>query len=200
MRRRGNGYTILELALKTDGDCLPMIPTVADTTADPISCTVNGKPYTCTIIADRGVWSASRMLRCRWCRGITVSGTAVSLNDTDNAEYLLYNGSTSDTDIKAEWKAGTYTKALTDTPVERRCTANRTANDTIKPFSFGAVTPGSYKLAIFKPGKYVPEDRSHHRWLDRLRLRPALLWLYGDVNYDGKVLANDAHWVNRYKW
>ena len=51
----GTEYTILELALKTDGDCLPMIPTVTDTTADPVSCTVNGKPYTCTIIADRGL-------------------------------------------------------------------------------------------------------------------------------------------------
>ena len=65
-------------------------------------------------------------------------------------------------------------------------------------FSFGTIPAGDYKLAIFKPDKYVPkivpitvEDSAY----DCGQLK---LWLYGDVNYDGKVLANDAAQVNRY--
>lgn len=194
----GTEYTILELALKTDGDCLPMIPTVTDTTADPVSCTVNGKPYTCTIIADRGLVCLKDVKVPVVPEGVSVSGTAVSWNDTDNAEYLLYNGSTSDADIKAEWKAGTYTKALTDTPVKGGITANSDGKRYDQTFSFSAVTPGSYKLAIFKPGKYVPKIVPITVGSTDYTCGQLKLWLYGDANYDGKVKAGDATQILKY--
>lgn len=194
----GTEYTILELALETNGDCLPMIPIVTDTTADPVSCTVNGKPYTCTIIANKGQVCIKDVKVPVVPEGITVSGTAVSWNNTDNAEYLLYNDSTSDTDIKAEWKAGTYTKALTDTPVKGGITANSDGKRYDQTFSFGAVTPGSYKLAIFKPGKYVPKIVPITVEMTDYDCGELKLWLYGDVNYDGKVSVIDATQTQRY--
>lgn len=116
----GTEYTILELALETNGDCLPMIPIVTDTTADPVSCTVNGKPYTCTIIANKGQVCIKDVKVPVVPEGITVSGTAVSWNNTDNAEYLLYNDSTSDTDIKAELESRHIYKAADRYTRERR--------------------------------------------------------------------------------
>lgn len=77
-------------------------------------------------------------------------------------------------------------------------TANSDGKRYDQTFSFGAVTPGSYKLAIFKPGKYVPKivpitvDSTDY---DCGQLK---LWLYGDVTYDGKVSVIDATQTQRY--
>ena len=131
-------------------------------------------------------------------KGVSVSGTAVSWNDTDNAEYRLYDGSTSDTDIKAEWKAGTYTKALTDTPVKGGITANSDGKRYDQTFSFSAVTPGSYKLAIFKPGKYVPKIVPITVDSTDYGCGELKLWLYGDVTYDGMVDTDDVIHLKRY--
>ena len=194
----GTEYTILELALKTDGDCLPMIPTVTDTTADPVSCTVNGKPYTCTIIADRGLVCLKDIKVPVVSQGVSVSGTAVSWNDTDNAVYLLYDGSAGDTDIKAEWKAGVYTTALAYTPVKGGMIANADGKRHDQTFTFQAIPAGDYKLVILKPGKYVPKIvpiTVSEADCDCGQLK---LWLYGDVNYDGKVNAADSTQVLRY--
>ena len=65
-------------------------------------------------------------------------------------------------------------------------------------FSFGTIPAGSYKLVIFKPDKYVPKivpitvESTDH---DCGQLK---LWLYGDVNYDGKVKAGDATQILKY--
>ena len=122
----------------------------------------------------------------------------MSWNDTDNAEYLLYDGSTSDTDIKAEWKAGTYTKALTDTPVKGGITAKSDGKRHDQTFSFNTIPEGSYKLAIFKPGKYVPKIVPITVESTALDLGQLKLWLYGDVNYDGVANTDDATQINRY--
>ena len=134
-------------------------------------------------------------------KGVTVSGTAVSWNNTDNAVYLLYPSATSDEAIRTEWKNNSYTGgaalytgtggAISATTVDGKSMQAQT-------FSFDTVAAGEYKLAIFKPGKYVPKiisvtvDSTDH---DCGQLK---LWLYGDVNYDGKVTATDATQVLRY--
>ena len=190
----GTEYTILELALKTDGDCLPMIPTVTDTTADPVSCTVNGKPYTCTIIADRGLVCIKDVKVPVVPEGVSVSGTVKSWNATDDALYYLYPSTMEDADIKAEWKSDSYT----GTACTRKGTPAASGNQFAQTFQFDTVAEGDYKLAIFKPGKYVPKivpitvGSTDH---DCGQLK---LWLYGDVNYDGKVKSGDATQILKY--
>lgn len=129
---------------------------------------------------------------------VSVRGTAVSWNAANNAEYLLYDGSTSDADIKAEWKTGTYKKALAYTPVKGGITANSDGKRYDQTFSFSAVTPDSYKLVIFKPDKYVPKIVSITVGTTDYTCGQLKLWLYGDVNYDGKVSVIDATQTQRY--
>ena len=68
----------------------------------------------------------------------------------------------------------------------------------IKPFSFSGVTPGDYKLAIFKPGKYVPKIVPITVGTDAYDCGQLKLWLYGDVNYDGAVKKIDITMARQY--
>ena len=132
--------------------------------------------------------------------GLTVSGTAVSWNDKDNAEYYLYPTTMSDADIRAQWKKGgavtgyTYTGTggtISDVTVDGKAMKSQS-------FSFSTVPAGDYKLVIFKAEKYVPKivpitvDSTDH---DCGQLK---LWLYGDVNYDGAVKTIDITMARQY--
>ena len=132
--------------------------------------------------------------------GLTVSGTAVSWNATDDALYYLYPSTAEDADIKAEWKNNTYASgAALYTGTGETITATTVDGKAMQAqsFRFERVTAGDYKLAIFKPGKYVPKIVSITVESTALDLGQLKLWLYGDVNYDGKVLANDATQIIR---
>lgn len=128
----GTEYTILELALKTDGDCLPMIPTVTDTTADPVSCTVNGKPYTCTIIADRGLVCIKDVKVPVVPEGVSVSGTVKSYNPGNATTIQLMQGG------KEQYK--TTIAAATGSGQKEQS------------FTFASVAAGKYDLVVVKPG------------------------------------------------
>ena len=131
--------------------------------------------------------------------GTAVSGTAVSWNDKDNAEYYLYPTTISDADIRAQWKQGgtvsgyscTGTKStISDTTVDGKAMK-------VQTFTFDTVAAGNYKLVIFKPDKYVPKIVEITVGTSDYSCGEQKLWLYGDVNYDGKVLANDATQIIR---
>lgn len=127
--------------------------------------------------------------------GVTVSGTALSWNDTDDAVYLLYPAATTDDTIKAEWKSGTYT----GTACTEKGTIAASGKQYGQSFTFGNVAAGEYKLAILKPGKYVPKIVAITVGSEDLALGEMKLWLYGDVNYDGKVNKTiDVLNINRY--
>ena len=130
--------------------------------------------------------------------GVTVSGTAVSWNNQNNAEYLLYPSTADDNTIKSEWKTGTYTTALAYTAAKGGMTQNADGKRYNQTFSFQDVTPGQYKLAIFKPGKYVPKIVPFTVESTAVNLGEQKLWLYGDVTYDGAVTGTDASQVLRY--
>lgn len=127
----------------------------------------------------------------------SVSGTAVSWNNANNAEYRLYDDSTSDADIKAEWKkGGPYTTALAYTPVKGGITANSDGKRYDQTFSFNTIPEGNYKLVIVKPG--------HGLWIEELTVntdnitdKSIRLYKMGDVNKDGKVNGTDALWVRQ---
>lgn len=128
----GTEYTILELALKTDGDCLPMIPTVTDTTADPVSCTVNGKPYTCTIIADRGLVCIKDVKVPVVPEGVSVSGTVKSYNPGNATTIQLMQGGAEKYSTTIDPTTGSGQKE--------------------QSFTFASVAAGKYDLVVVKPG------------------------------------------------
>ncbi len=129
--------------------------------------------------------------------GVTVSGTAVSWNGTDDAVYKLYLSTADDNTIKSEWKTGTYTTALAYTAAKGGMTQNADGKRYNQTFSFQDVTPGQYKLAIFKPGKYVPKIVPITVESTAVNLAEQKLWLYGDVTYDGKITTADGLAVYR---
>ena len=130
-----------------------------------------------------------------------VSGTAVSWNDSNDALYYLYPYTTEDAAIRAEWKNDTYASgaalytgtggAITATTVDGKAMQAQT-------FSFGTIPAGEYKLVIFKPKKYVPKIVPITVESTALDLGQLKLWLYGDVNYDGKIRTGDATQINLY--
>ena len=126
--------------------------------------------------------------------GVTVSGTAVSWNDKDNAEYYLYPTTMSDADIRAQWKTGSYT----GTACTSKGTPTASGKQFEQTFQFDTVTEGNYKLVIFKPGKYVPKIVPITVESTALDLGQLKLWLYGDVNYDGAVKTIDITMARQY--
>ena len=132
--------------------------------------------------------------------GLTVSGTAVSWNDKDNAEYYLYPTTMSDADIRAQWKTGGTVSDYTHIGTKDTISSMTVDGKAMKAqtFSFGTIPAGSYKLVIFKPEKYVPKIVEITVGSTALDLGQLKLWLYGDVNYDGKVKAGDATQILKY--
>ena len=174
----GTEYTILELALKTDGDCLPMIPTVTDTTADPVSCTVNGKPYTCTIIADRGLVCIKDVKVPVVPEGVSVSGTVKSYNPGNATTIQLMQGGAEKYSTTIDPTTGSGQKE--------------------QSFTFASVAAGKYDLVVVKPGhlsytvkNVVVGDTAID--LTELADKPyqTITLLAGDVNGDGKINLTD---------
>lgn len=127
-------------------------------------------------------------------KGVTVSGTALSWNNTDDAVYLLYPAATTDDAIKTEWKNGSNTGTACTSKGDIAVSGKQYGQS----FTFDNVAAGDYKLAILKPGKYVPKIMTIAVGSTDLALGEMKLWLYGDVNYDGKVNATDATQILRY--
>ena len=132
--------------------------------------------------------------------GLTVSGTAVSWNNTNDALYYLYPSTAEDAAIRAQWKTGGTVTGYTYTGTGGTITATTVDGKSMKaqPFSFGTIPAGSYKLVIFKPGKYVPKIVPITVGTTDYTCGELKLWLYGDVNYDGKVKAGDATQILKY--
>ena len=131
--------------------------------------------------------------------GVTVSGTALSWNESDDAFYYLYPSDTADEVILAQWKTGGTVSGYTCTGTGAAVTAMTVDGKRMQAqaFSFDTVAAGEYKLVIFKPERYVPKILPITVDSTALDLGQLKLWLYGDVNYDGKVLANDATQIVR---
>ena len=133
-------------------------------------------------------------------KGVTVSGTALSWNDTDDALYYLYPSDTADKVILAQWKTGGTVSGYTYTGTGAAVTAMTVDGKRMQAqaFSFDTVAAGEYKLVIFKPERYVPKIVPITVDSTALDLGQLKLWLYGDVNYDGRVTATDATQILRY--
>ncbi len=132
--------------------------------------------------------------------GVTVSGTALSWNESEDALYYLYPSDTEDKVILAQWKTGGTVSGYTYTGTGAAVTAMTVDGKRMQAqaFSFDTVAAGEYKLVIFKPERYVPKIVPITVDSTALDLGQLKLWLYGDVNYDGRVTATDATQILRY--
>lgn len=132
--------------------------------------------------------------------GLTVSGTAVSWNATNDALYYLYPSTMEDAAIRAQWKTGGTVTGYTCTGTGGTITATTVDGKSMKTqtFTFDTVAAGSYKLVIFKPGKYVPKIVSITVDSTDYDCGQLKLWLYGDVNYDGAVKTIDITMARQY--
>lgn len=126
----------------------------------------------------------------------TVSGTAVSWNNVDDAVYYLYPSATDDETIRTEWKDGNCAGMACSSTESIIANADGKRYD--QTFRFADVPYGDYKLAICKPGKYVPKIVAIAASEEDISLGEIKLWLYGDVNYSGIVDATDATQTLRY--
>lgn len=127
---------------------------------------------------------------------MTVSGTAVSWNSIDDAVYYLYPAAADDETIRAEWKNGSCTGVACSS--RGSITVNADGKRHNQTFSFAGVPYNDYKLVICKPGKYVPKIVPVAANEENIDMGEMKLWLYGDVNYDGKVNGTDAAQIQRF--
>ena len=132
-----------------------------------------------------------------------ITGSAAFWNDTNDAVFMLYEDTTSDEDIRASWQDDSYASltgaVAVSSPIYTAAEETVDGKDMYtQAFSLEDVPDGDYKLAIFKPGKYVPMIVSISVSGADADAGTVKLWLYGDVNYDGAVKANDATIISRY--
>ena len=133
----------------------------------------------------------------------SISGTAVSWNNKADAEFMLYDSSAADATIREEWLEleGEHTSTALYTGKGGSVTVIPSDKGETKygqSFTFDGVPEGTYKLAIFKPGKYVPKVVEIKIDGGNPDLGEFALWLYGDVNGDSKVNGTDATQIQRY--
>ncbi len=128
--------------------------------------------------------------------GYDVTGTAVSWNGTDDARYYLYAGTESDAAIRTDVYLDTPANALY-TGGGMTVTQNADGKRYDQTFFFPMIPDGTYKLAVMKPGKYVPKIVPVTVSGGAAVLGEVKLWLYGDVTYDGKVRTGDATQIYR---
>ena len=133
--------------------------------------------------------------------GVTVSGTITSWNDINDYVIKFYDAGEdglTDDQIRSNMRSGSYDDALS---LEATTAASPTESGKqwTTSFSVTGVGTGSYKIAIYKPGKYVVKVVPFTVESSAVDLGELKMWLYGDVNYDGKVNSTgDVLNINRY--
>lgn len=135
--------------------------------------------------------------------GVTVSGTCTSWNNTDDAVYRLYAGTMTDADIKTDIELASPKSGMPAGSMGS-ITVNSDGKRYDQIFSFATVAPGDYKLAIWKPGKYVPKIIAITVGSMNCNVNTEVYsggeckqWLYGDVNYDGVTDTADGMAIYR---
>ena len=122
--------------------------------------------------------------------GVTVSGTATSWNNAEGLQVRLYPDDTDDAAIRADVKkaASDITGVLYGTTAAT-ITPDGDGKRYHQNFGFEGVTPGFYKLAVYKPGhavSLVTVDLTVSSQTKNIEM-----WLWGDINGDGTVNYND---------
>lgn len=125
-------------------------------------------------------------------RGVTVSGTVTSWNDTKNTVIRIYSAETKMEVIKKDIKSQTPSLGQNVTMEADIIPMEKCFN---QKYSVEGVNAGEYVLAVYKPKHAVyitdkiniTEDTSQN----------IKLYLLGDVNQDGKINSTDALWARQ---
>ena len=125
---------------------------------------------------------------------VSLTGTVLSWNDNADVEVHLYSAETEDSVLNAAAQSGDYGGALKVGTISEITASGK---QYACAFTLSDVEPGTYKLLMMKPGKYVPVIRTVELNEDTT-LDAIALWLYGDVTADGKVNGTDALQIKRY--
>lgn len=126
----------------------------------------------------------------------SVTVNVLSWDNGNNIAAKLYSASMSDKDIRADMKNGNPTKALDYRAVVK--TPVSSGKQYSAEIGFKNVEAGNYKIAVFKPGKYAIKIVTFEVNTLPVSLDNVKLWLYGDVNYDGKITGADVTQMKRY--
>ncbi len=130
--------------------------------------------------------------------GVTVSGTVTSWNSSKDIVVKLFSGTETDDTIRTAMKSESYTSALVNEATVGEPAKVASSLQYASTLDFEGIANGDYKLAIYKPGKYVVKVVPFTVSGSAVNLGELKLWLYGDVNYDGKVDDSDATQIVRH--
>ena len=124
----------------------------------------------------------------------SLSGTVSAWDGEDNLSLLLYPDSMSEEDIRTDVRQD-RTGALDVGFTVGAAQAD--GKHYIRSFTAEGLEAGVYKLAVYKPGKYVVSV-SAVTISGETDAGSMVLWLLGDVNNDGRVNSTDAAQIKRY--
>lgn len=127
---------------------------------------------------------------------VTVSGSVKSWDNAANIIVKLYNGEITDEIIRSDMETGTPTLALEYEATLGEITTSE--NQYITSFTLKSVKAGTYKLTIYKQGRYVVDVATITVGDENIEVENVDMWLYGDVNYDGQVNISDITQMTRY--
>ncbi len=130
--------------------------------------------------------------------GVTVSGTVTSWNIRNDIIVKLFGGTETDSNIRTAMRNANYTAALGSEATVGEPTKADSSSQYASTLSFEGIANGDYKLAIYKPGKYVVKVAPFTVSGSAVNLGELKLWLYGDVNYNGVVDDSDATQIVRH--
>ena len=125
-------------------------------------------------------------------RGVTVSGTVTSWNDTKDTVIRIYSAETETEDIKKDIKSQTPSLGQNVTMEADIIPIEKCFN---QKYSVEGITAGEYVLAVYKPKHAVYIT-------DKINITEDIsqnikLYLLGDVNQDGKINSTDALWARQ---
>ena len=126
--------------------------------------------------------------------GVTVSGTITSWNNINDYVIKFYDAGEdglTDDQIRSNMRSESYGN-VSSLEATTAASPTESGNQWTTSFSVTGVGTGSYKIAIYKPGKYVVKVVPFTVDSSAVDLGELKMWLYGDVNYDGKVNYRDA--------
>ncbi len=122
-------------------------------------------------------------------KGGKISGTVTMWNNSDDVVYLIYPADTPDAEIKTDAKLAEPLKD--DNVAVEKGTLEAVDGKYSQSFEFGALEEGSYKLVMYKPGKYVLKIIEVEVTDADIDLGEQGLWLKGDADTNGEVDFGD---------
>lgn len=127
-----------------------------------------------------------------------IAGKISFWGTSDDAEILVYNAALSDSDIRSDVRGGRSSALAKITDKRGEITADEKRS--VQEFFLSGLKEGSYKLAVYKPGKYVVAVSGEIALGASGTTDCGLiaLWLLGDVNGDGVIDNSDSRQVRRY--